>query len=165
MEWLHRLTITDQDYATDAHIYSPSEIVVNMDDVHELLAAQEIIEAQWLGQFPAFIFVPSEESEDTFPQFPEQLYGNTHLILPEEWKIVEDTSIFLVNQRMYEFCKVEEPPHFDMNYATSDGLQELFDREMFVVAATLSPIAIRNVRQADSMAGGGARSETAKSYS
>ena len=130
---LHHVSIMNQDFASDAFVYSVNHKSggAYMAEVDRLLKAQEIIEAKWLGAFPVFVFFP-EQPEDI--KNAERLYEDTMLVLPDEWLAVDDASMFLVNQRMLELCPLDRPPHFDMTYATADGLLELSEREMFVVA-------------------------------
>ena len=53
MEIIHMVSILNQEFASDAHIFSPH--AVGRDTAADLLFAQQVVEAQWLGEFPAFI--------------------------------------------------------------------------------------------------------------
>ena len=130
MEVLHSITIQDQDCASNARIFC-LELAVNMEVINKLLKAQEIIEANWLGDFPALIYV-SDSNADL--KHPEQLYGEVHLVMPEEWQALDPMHTFLVNEKMYNLGESDEPPYFNIDSVTADALLELFKTEMFVVA-------------------------------
>ena len=128
MDIIHMVSILNQEFASDAHIFSP--YTVGQDAAADLLFAQQVVEAQWLGEFPAFI-IPWR---DTIRHFTT-LFEDVRLINPESWDVVDKSDAFLLNSRMYAFCKADEelPVHLKIN--TSDELRTLFENEMFVVAA------------------------------
>ena len=129
MELLHSVTIQDQNCASDARIFSLEP--VDMEVINKFIRAQEIIEANWLGDFPTLIYV-SDDNVDL--KHPEQLYGEVHLVMPEEWQVLGLMHTFLVNEKMYNLGKIDEPPYFNMDSVEPDALLELFKTEMFVVA-------------------------------
>ena len=85
-------------------------------------------EALWLDGFPTFA-IPYHPAIDHFTQ----LYEDIKLIHPESWDIIDKTTIFLLNSRMYEFCRNPDDPFPNIVNTTSDELRKLFETDIFAV--------------------------------
>ena len=129
MQILHTTTFMDQEFASDAHIFSVNQI--SKDTASDLLYAQMVVEAKWLGDFPVFAFpAPADELKRYTP-----LFEDVKLVYPDDWGVIDDVDAFLINDKMYQLCKVKDAPFVNLAHSTSDELMKLFETEMFVVAA------------------------------
>ena len=129
MQILHTTTFMDQEFASDAHIFSVNQI--SKDTASDLLYAQMVVEAKWLGDFPVFAFpAPADELKRCTP-----LFEDVKLVYPDDWGVIDDVNAFLINDKMYQMCKVKDAPFVNLAYSTSEELMKLFETEMFVVAA------------------------------
>ena len=127
MKAMYMTHVVKQKYATDACVYSlelPTENQINA-----LCKAQEVIEAQWLNEFPCVVFPGNEGMEGT-----TRLYENTLLLDPSNWESIDNAKIFLVNENMRRLTQQKEPPFVEMEkVASAAGLKKLFDENVFVV--------------------------------
>ena len=74
------------------------------------------------------------ENKVILTKLAQESCSTTRPFKPESWDVVDESNTFLLNSRMYEFCKADEelPVHLKIN--TSEELRALFENEMFVVA-------------------------------
>ena len=129
MQILHTTSFMNQEFASDAHIFSLNQI--NEDTASDLLYAQMVVEAKWLGDFPVFAFpTPADEIKRYAP-----LYEDVKLVYPDNWDMIDKVNAFLINDKMYQMCKMQDAPFVNLAYSTSEELMKLFETEMFVVAA------------------------------
>ena len=128
MKILHTTTFIEQPFTSDAHIFS--ECPVSREVVSDLLYAQTVVEAKWLGNFPAFIF-PWQDDIRHWTQVCEYV----RLVHPESWDVVDKSDAFLLNSKMYDLCKSEGRLPVELAISTSEELRRLFESHMFVVAA------------------------------
>ena len=129
MQILHTTSFLDQEFASNAHIFSTDQI--SEDTASDLLYAQMVVEAKWLGDFPVFAFSPhADEIARCAP-----LYEDVKLVYPDNWDVIDNVNAFLINEKMYELCKMQDAPFVNLTYSTSEELMKLFETEMFVVAA------------------------------
>ena len=49
--------------------------------------------------------------------------------------MIDKVDAFLINDKMYQMCKMQDAPFVNLAYSTSEELMKLFETEMFVVAA------------------------------
>lgn len=132
MQILHITSFMNQEFTSDAHIFSRNQI--STDTASDLLYAQMVVEAKWLGDFPVFAFpTPDDEIKRFAP-----LYEDVKLVYPDNWSVVDKVDAFLINDRMYQLCKIQDAPFVKLAYSTSEELIRLFETEMFVVAAARS---------------------------
>ena len=101
--------------------------------VTALRTAQEVIEAQWLANFnptPVLVVLlpPEYRSHGT------QLFGNVRLINPEDWGIIDQAEVLLINASMYGLCRDEGSTFVGLKTHLSGELMDLFTDSMFVVA-------------------------------
>lgn len=128
-EHLHTTFCMKHDYLSDARIYSVKPVTEAQ--VEALTHAQTVVESMWLERFPAVAMLCEA------PAAPSgvQLFDNVHLLLKEDWGLMDKADTFLVNERMLELCPSKEPPYVALNQVSSSaGLMELFDSHIFVVA-------------------------------
>ena len=128
MEILHSVYITSQEYLSDAYIYSIKP--VKQKKIKKLLYAQKIIEAMWLEEYPAVIFL----SKKNRIKYSTKLYGPVELVYPRGWEEINKSEIILINERMYDFFKIDKAPFVNIDISNSIRLLELFKQEIFVVA-------------------------------
>ncbi|MDE0044028.1 MAG: hypothetical protein OXT74_18435 [Candidatus Poribacteria bacterium] len=128
MQIIHTTSFVNQTFASDAHIFSPYP--VSRDTVNDLLFAQLVVEAKWLGDFPAFIVPWQDGIRDFTP-----LFEDVRLIYPESWDIIDKSKAFLLNSGMYQFCKPDDELFIHLKLPTAAEFRSLFENEMFVVAA------------------------------
>lgn len=117
-----------------SYVFSQSFIAER--DVSDLLWAQKVVESQWLGEFPTLAVI----NEGQFKE-PIQLFEDVHLIPSEEWGLLDDTDVFLINKKMSDILGVggSEGSLFDLSYAHSEALLDLFERVQFVVVCVGKP--------------------------
>ena len=127
MEIVKSISILDHAFLSDSHIMSEADI--DETTVSDLIYAQNIVEAQWLGEFPAFIIPFHPDIKHFTP-----LYEDVKLLLLDDWRFVDGATTFLLNLRMYNLCKSTDGAYPALKYSTSAGLLELFQDHMFVVA-------------------------------
>jgi hypothetical protein len=129
MKIVHTTTFIEQPFTSDAHIFS--ERPVSRDMISNLLYAQTVVEAKWLGEFPLFaVPMPAEPVEHSC-----RLFEDVHLICPGSWDVVDRIDTFLLNSALYELCKAEEGIYVNLKVSTAAELRALFDTHMFVMAA------------------------------
>ena len=129
MQILHTSSFMNQEFASDAHIFSLNQI--SEDTASDLLYAQMVVEAKWLGDFPVFAFpTPADKLKRYAP-----LYEDVKLVYPDNWDVIDKVDAFLINDKMYQMCKMQDAPFVNLAYSTSEELTKLFETEMFVVAA------------------------------
>ena len=128
MQILHTTSFINQKFTSDAHIFSIAPI--NGDIASDLLYAQLVVEAKWLGEFPTYVFMHS--GEDTLELTP--LFEDVRLVYPEGWNAIDKASAFLMNKQMYDLCKAENADFYQLAHSTADELRALFEDTMFVVA-------------------------------
>ena len=129
MQILHTTSFMNQEFASDAHIFSFNQI--SEDTASDLLYAQMVVEAKWLGDFPIFAFpTPADELKRCAP-----LFEDVKLVYPDNWDVIDKVDAFLLNDKMYQMCKIQDAPFVNLAYSTSEELMKLFETEMFVVAA------------------------------
>ena len=128
MEIIHTTSFIDQQFATDAHIFSSHP--VSRDVLSDLLFGQLVVEAQWLGEYPAFI-IPWRDEIQHFTT----LFEDVRLIYPESWDIIDKSNAFLLNSGMYQYCKSDDDLFVHLKASTAEELRRLFETDMFVVAA------------------------------
>lgn len=131
---LYAVYCVDQEYLSDASVVSMKP--VSEADVGQLRHAQTIIEGMWLHEFPTVVILHGGDK----PEGAEHLYDATYLLMPEEWTAMDSAKTFLLNRKMLELCKLEEPtpPYVNLTLiASSGGLRSLFEEQMFVCGAVI----------------------------
>ena len=99
MQILHTTTFMDQEFASDAHIFSVNQI--SKDTASDLLYAQMVVEAKWLGDFPVFAFpAPADELKRCTP-----LFEDVKLVYPDDWGVIDEVNAFLINNKMYHIMQ------------------------------------------------------------
>ena len=127
MQILHTASFIDQPFASDAHIFSHQQLTPQ--STANMLYAQQVVEAKWLGDFPTFaIEDPPEPIKHS-----AHLFEDVHLIYPESWNIIDKANAFLLNSKMYELCQTADKPFHHLQHSSSQELLELFNQEMFIV--------------------------------
>ena len=130
MDCLYKTYIMDQEYLSDAFVYSL--IPIKKSYVKHLVHAQEIVEAMWLGEFPMIAILTDKKEKDA--ETSVHLYDDIRLLLPEGWKIIDDADTILVNDRMQALCQLPDPPYADLELiGSSNGLKSLNKSHVFVV--------------------------------
>lgn len=101
MNIIHTTSFLNQEFASDAHIFSATPI--DREAVSDLLYAQMVVEVKWLGDFPMVAFGGNGE-----PSHCASLFEDVKLVYPEDWEAIDKMDAFLINNRMYDRCKMEK---------------------------------------------------------